>query len=113
MKALRFGVWFKALQRIDRVLIDLTIKVATIVRNPKLVKSILTLITKLEEVMESQRARTYKEIGLPLAHKISLIAQKLGNCSAKSWATDFSFARFLAMMYSTTLKHLPRDLSHA
>jgi hypothetical protein len=99
MKALRSGVWFKALQRIDRALIDLTIKVATIVRNPKLVKSIFTIITKLEGIMESRRSRACKEIGLHLAHKLSLTAQKLGNGSAKSWATDFSFARFLAVMF--------------
>ena len=41
IKAIRAGVWFKALPRIDRVLIDLTIKVADNIRSISLAKSIL------------------------------------------------------------------------
>ena len=33
LKAMRAGVWFKALPRIDRVLVDLTIKVAENIRS--------------------------------------------------------------------------------
>jgi hypothetical protein len=40
-----------------------------------------------------------REIGLPLAQKISLMAQKLGNISAGGWAFDSSFAIFLAVMH--------------
>jgi hypothetical protein len=98
-KAMRSGVWFKALQRIDRVLIDLTIKVADTVRSPKLAKSILSLARKLESVMESGFSRVCREIGLPLAQKLSIVAQKLGNTSAKSWATDSAFAIYLAAMH--------------
>jgi hypothetical protein len=39
-------------------------------------------------------------IGRPLAEKISLTAQKLGNSSAKSWANDSSFAFFLAILHT-------------
>lgn len=97
-KAMRSGVWFKALQRIDRVLIDLTIKVADTVRSPMLAKSILSLTRKLETIMESGFSRAYREIGLPLAQKLSIVAQKLGNVSAKNWAFDHAFAVYLAVM---------------
>ena len=98
-KAMRSGVWFRALQRIDRVLIDLTIKVADTVRSPMLAKSILLLTRKLETIMESGFSRACREIGLPLAQKLSIVAQKLGNASAKSWATDPAFAIYLAAMH--------------
>ena len=96
-KAMRSGVWFKALQRIDRVLIDLTIKVADTVRSPMLAKSILSLTRKLETIMESGFSRTVRTVGLPQAQKISSIAVGWGNRSASEWADDLGFARYLAV----------------
>lgn len=103
-KAMRSGVWFKALQRIDRVLIDLTIKVADTVRSPKLAQSILSLTRKLESVMESGLSRTVRTVGLALAQNLSLVAQKLGNVDAKSWAFDRAFAVYLAVMHMNNSK---------
>jgi hypothetical protein len=98
-KALRSGVWFKALQRIDRALLDLTIRVASMIRNVKLVKSIRSIANKLERAMGTRISKASEEIGVPLAQKLSTIALKLGNVMARSWATDFGFARFLAVMH--------------
>ena len=98
-KALRSGVWFKALQRIDRALIDLTIKVASVIRNAKLVKSILNVANKLESAMATRISRASEEIGVPLAQKLGTVALKLGNVLAGSWASDSRFARFLTVMY--------------
>ena len=99
MKALRSGVWLKTLQRIERALIELTISVATIVRNAKLVKSILTVTTKLEGAVESRISRVFREIGLPVPQRLSLIAQKLDYDSAKTLASNSSITRFLAVLY--------------
>ena len=96
---MRYGVWFRALRRIDRVLIDLTIKVACNVRSVILAKSILALARKLEGIMESSFSRALREVGFQLAQKLSLLAQKWGSTSAKSWASDSSFAHFLAVMH--------------
>jgi hypothetical protein len=107
-KAMRSGAWFRALQSIDRALIDLTIKVANIVRNVKLVESILTVSRKLESAMESRFSRVVREVGLPLAQKISLTAKMLGNISAGSWVFDSSFAIFLAVMHINNVKIFKR-----
>ena len=100
IKAIRAGVWFRALPRIDRVLIDLTIKVTENVRSAHLAKSIFAVVGKLEGLLESNVLKSFRLIGRPLAVKISSIAQKLGNTSAKNWATDSSFAFFLAIMHT-------------
>jgi len=100
VKAIRAGVWFKALPRIDRVLFDLTIKVAENIRSANLARSIFTIVGKLGELLESRILNSLRLIGRPLAEKISLIAQKLGNVSAKSWVDDSSFAFFLAVMHT-------------
>lgn len=105
-RAMRSGVWFRALRRIDRVLIDLTIKVACIVRSIKLVKSLVTLARKLEGIKVCSLSRAVREVCLPLAQKLSLLAQKLGNISAKGWVYAFSFVNFLAAMHINTPKHL-------
>jgi len=98
LKAMRAGVWFRTLPRIDRALIDLTIKVTSNVRSVILAKSILSITRKLEGLLESKFVRAIREIGFPLAYKLSLFAQKWGNNAAKSWVSDVRFARFLAAM---------------
>ena len=100
IKAIRAGVWFKALPRIDRVLVDLTIKVAENVRSSFLAKNIFEVVVKLGVLLENSVLKSLRLIGRPLAEKISLTAQKLGNSSAISWANDSSFAFFLAILHT-------------
>ena len=97
-KAMRQGVWFKALSRIDRVLFDLTIQVQTTIRSPTLARSILAVTRKIEEVIESKFARAIREIGVPTLAKLSLLAQKWGHTHAWQWTNDLEFARFLTVM---------------
>ena len=98
LKAMRAGVWYRALPRIDRVLVDLTIRVADTIRSPYLARSILSVAGKLEGLLESKLQRAVREFGLPIAHKLSLFAQKWGNEAAAKWASDDGFARYWAAM---------------
>jgi len=97
---MRAGVWFSALPRIDRVLVDLTIKVAENIRSSFLAKSLFNVVGKLEGLLESSIFKSSRCIGRTLAKKISDIGQSLGNASAKTWADDPSFAFFLAVMHT-------------
>jgi len=97
-KAMRAGVWFRALPRIDRVLVDLTIKVADSVRSPNLARCILEVAGKLESALENRVARAFREFGLAIAYKLSLVAQSWGNKAAVRWAKDPVFARYWAVM---------------
>jgi hypothetical protein len=99
LKAVRAGVWFRALPRIDRVLVDLTIKVASNIRSFTLARNLLAVVGKLDGLLESSLSRALREVGFPLAQKLSLTAQKWGNISAESWPSDSSFIRFLAVMH--------------
>ena len=98
-KAKRAGVWFRALPRIDRVLVDLTIRVASSIRSATLAKNILAVTKKLEGLLESSLLRAFRSIALKLAKKLSSVAQKWGNTSAKRWVSDVSFVTFLAVMH--------------
>jgi hypothetical protein len=98
LKAVRAGVWFKVLPRIDRVLVDLTIKVAGTVRSFTLAESILAVFRKLESVLESRFLRAVREVGFPVARRLGLIAQEWGNADAGNWGYDVGFAKYLAAM---------------
>ncbi len=97
LKAMRSGAWFRTLLRIDRVLVDLTIRVNTNVRSCTLAKSIFSVARKLQAV-ESRLARAIREFGFPLVCKLSLFAQKWGHEGAWEWVSDAGFARYLAVM---------------
>ena len=96
---MRAGVWFRALPRIDRVLVDLTIKVASNIRSATLAKNLLAVTRKLEGLLENSLLRAFREVGVRLAQKLSSVAKKWGNTFAETWASDVSFVRFLAVMY--------------
>jgi hypothetical protein len=98
LKAMRSGVWFRALRRIDRVLVDLTIKVTGAVRSSTLAKNILAVVRKLEGSMESRFLRSIREVGVPAARRMGVVAQEWGNLDARKWESDLSFARYLAAM---------------
>lgn len=100
LRAIRAGVWFKALPRIDRVLVDLTIKVTECIRSANLAKSLIAVVGKLEGLLESRLLRLARTIGHSIAEQISAIGQRLGNSSAKDWATDGHFALYLAVMHT-------------
>jgi hypothetical protein len=101
-KALRRGVWFRALTKTDRACIDLAIIVVERVRSRLLLKVLFSLMKKLEEIMESQVQRLTREVGGNLAKKVSLIAQMWGNKSAVVWAVDSGFMRYLTITYLNT-----------
>jgi hypothetical protein len=98
LKAMRAGVWFRALPRIDRVLVDLTIRVAGTVRSFILAKNILAVVRKLEDVMENRLLRAVREVGFPVARRLASLAQEWGNGAAGDWGSDGGFARYWAAM---------------
>ena len=97
-KALRRGLWFKALNRLDRVLVDLTIRVSSSVHSSLLAVGLLTVAQKLQNAFESKLGRATRNIGFQLTQKLSQIAQQWGNKAAQAWANDPDFARYLAAM---------------
>lgn len=98
--ALRRGIWFKILNRVERGVIDLTVKCVDNIKSIKLAKLLTAITDKLQSAMESTVDRLVRTVGLPLARKISNIAINWGNCLASKWADDHSFARFLMLNFA-------------
>jgi hypothetical protein len=100
--AFRRGVWFRALNRIERGIVDLTMRYVDNIKSAKLAKVLTAIIEKLQQATESMADRLVRNIGIPLAQKISGIAVSWGNHAAAKWAQDRSFARFLVLCISKT-----------
>ena len=97
--ALRRGVWFRVLNRVERGVIDLTVKYVDNIKSTKLAKVVTAIIEKLQTKMESVVDKLVRTVGLPLARKISGIAVSWGNRLASAWSEDCSFARFLVVNF--------------
>jgi hypothetical protein len=98
--ALRRCVWFRSLNRLERGIIDLTVRYVDNIKSIKLAKIVTAIIGKLQHAMESSLDRLVRTIGLPLAQKISNIAVSWGNHLASLWAEDRAFARFLIINFA-------------
>jgi hypothetical protein len=101
-KALQRKIWYKILSKIERVQLDLTIRVVDRVRSAYLAKVLYGVVKKLLEALESPVKRLMREVGVKLACKISEVGRRLGCKSAWKWALDLGFIQFLTVVYMNT-----------
>lgn len=97
--ALRRGIWYRALNRLERSVLDLTAKYVDTIRSSKLATLVMVIVEKLKVASESIVDRLVRSVGFPLAQKVSVIAVSWGNSSAKQWASDKDLARFMAVTH--------------
>ncbi len=97
-KALRRGVWWRVLDRVERGIIDLTIRVVDRVRSEALGVVIVRVLKKLRDALKSRFVRLMESYGLERARKVSEQAQGWGYVAARSWAYDFGFVRYLTVI---------------
>lgn len=95
--ALRRGVWFRALTRVERACVDLSVRVVERVRSCVLAQVLNSILCKLRRAMENTVERAAREVGRPLARRLSMIAQGWGNRSAVAWSRDQVFIRYLVI----------------
>jgi len=96
-RAMRHGAWFRVLGKTEQAIINLTIRCVEMIRSSKLAKIVTGILDKLTENMKSQVKRLMEGVGRRLAQEISQIAQKWGNKTAKQWARDSGFSRYLVI----------------
>jgi len=94
-KALRQRCWFKVLNRMERSILDLTIRCVERVRSPLLKRSLMPILSKLFYAMEKGYTYVIERIGRPLAAKVSSIAESWGNKDARTWKNDQALIRYL------------------
>ena len=65
--ALRRGIWYKTLNRLERAVIDLTAKYVDCIRSSKLATLVTAIITKLQTASQSKIDRLTASVGVLLA----------------------------------------------
>jgi hypothetical protein len=89
-RALRKRVWYRVLDRVERGLLDLTIRWVDNVRSRRLTEMLLRILGKLARAMEHGMTRVLL-VGRELALQASVLAVKWGNVEAYSWRHDRGF----------------------
>jgi len=96
-KALRQRIWFKALSRVERGILDLTIRCVQRVKSRVLSSVVSDIVIKILGILKPSFMETATKVGRGIAHEICEIAQKWGNLSASSWKHDSDFIRLLGV----------------
>ncbi len=93
-RGLRRRVWYWALDRMERGLVDLTIRWVDKVRSGLMTETLMRILLKLAQALETGIGRVLGR-GRILATKASELAVEWGNGSAYSWRFETAFANAL------------------
>ena len=94
--ALRKRVWYRALDEIERGIVNLTISVVESVKSPTLVREISKILAKLREAFKSAFIKHVEDYGFRKLMDVINVAVGFGNVEALRWGSE-SFARLLAV----------------
>jgi hypothetical protein len=96
-RAVRQRIWFKALSKVERGILDLTIRCVEKVRSRILASIVSEIVAKILETLKPSFMETATKVGRVIAHEICEIALKWRNLSASSWKHNLGFIQFLGV----------------
>ena len=97
-KALRRGVWLKALDGVERGILTLASRLVDRVESEVLGVVLVTIIGKLKDAMRSRFARCRDEFGFRRARVVAGQALSFGYEMAAGWASDLDFIRYVTFI---------------
>jgi len=97
-RALRKGVWFRALDGLERGILSLAACVVDRVESAVLGVELTKILGKLRDAMSSGFARRMRETGFARARKIAFQAVSWGFDAAREWADDRGFVRYVTLI---------------
>ena len=95
-RGLRRRVWYSTLSRMERGLVDLTIRWVDKVRSGRLTETLLRILWKLAQALETGMGRVLGR-GRLLAARASELAVGWGNLSAFSWRFETAYCKALGL----------------
>lgn len=101
-KALRRRVWFGALSKMDRSVVELTISCVDRVRSTRLALALGRIVCKVLNAFKSRFMERVETIGHELVEKISRITVGWGYVQASAWKQDTSFIKYLGVKAANT-----------
>jgi len=96
-RALRRGIWYKALDGVERGIVELSCRVVDEVKSLDLARVIVRILAKLRDASKSPFSRHVERVGLVKARRVVEQALELGCVEAGGWLSE-GFARYLAFI---------------
>lgn len=97
-RALRQKVWFRAVSRVERGIVDLTIRCVERIRSPVLARAVLGIVSKILETLREGFVERAERAGREVIEKLCVLAERWGNESCSVWRQDDGFVRFLGVI---------------
>lgn len=95
-EALRHRIWYSVLDRVERGIIDLTIRFVDSVKSRALARQIVQILVKLRDAAKSGFTRHVEGFGVEMMWKMVRLAEGFGNRFACDWFSD-SYAAWFAV----------------
>ena len=96
-RALRKGIWFKALSKVERFIYELTMRTVSTIRSEKLLSTIRLILKKLRRALGGSVYTSMCSLGRHLARRIANVAYLWGNKEAYKWAEDNHLIKYLTI----------------
>src|SRR3989454_11782299 len=100
-RGLRRRLWYTTLDRMERGLVDLTIRWVDKVRSRRMTETLMRILEKLAQALQTGMGRILGR-GRILALRASSLAVGWGNSQAYAWRHDESYALALGLGHGTT-----------
>ena len=97
-KALRKGVWYRSLDKIERGILSLAARVVDRVDSVVLGVELVKIIAKLRDDFKGEFVKLMETFGFRRIKEIVGMAQLWGNDTAGLWKRDVEFVRYITAM---------------
>jgi len=86
------------MSRVERGIVDLTIRCVEVIRSPVLVRAVSNILSKILKALREGFVERAEKAGRQVAEKLCVLAERWGNVSSSDWKQDKGFARFLGVI---------------
>lgn len=97
-EAKRKRIWYRVLPKLERDVLDLTIKCVDELKSTRLIDIVTKIVVKIKTALQNRLTRLMEQVGVPMAKKLGDIAIGWGNRTGDKWAQDRGFVRYLTVM---------------
>ncbi len=97
-EALRKRVWYRALDRVERGIFNLTCSIVDRVESAVLGSVLVRIIYRLREAMKGGFVRVVESVGCERAVRYAGLARGWGYGDVRGWLRGLGFARYLALL---------------
>lgn len=97
-RAIRKRVYYSALDRLERGILDLSARLLDSAQSVVLLQQLFEIVMKLEEALKGRFQRYVESFGVRRVAQIIMQAVKFGYREAVGWLRDPGFMEYLAVM---------------